>query len=82
LFDHLALRVGLAGHTRNSALIAGYADALYRVSGQPREPIGNRAAELLSLLLRDALPEDEIAQLRHEGSMLGEDHAITLALRG
>ncbi|HEY6578972.1 MAG TPA: winged helix-turn-helix domain-containing protein [Rhizomicrobium sp.] len=80
LFDHLALRAGLAGRTTDAALIAGYADSLYRLSGRPREPIGRQAIERLAVLLREFLPEDEIARLAHLGAQLSEDQALTLAL--
>jgi tetratricopeptide (TPR) repeat protein len=82
LFDHLALRAELVGRTRDAARIAGFADASYRTSGHPREPIGRRAVERLATLLREALPADEIAQLHREGTRLTEDQAISLALRG
>jgi tetratricopeptide (TPR) repeat protein len=82
LFDHLALRAGLAGRTRDAARIAGYADAIYRASGHPREPIGRRAVERLADLLREALRADEITHLKREGACLTEDQAISLALRG
>jgi tetratricopeptide (TPR) repeat protein len=80
LFDHLALRAGLAGRTRDAALIAGYADAIHRASGRPREPIGHRAIERLCRVLRKALPEDEIARLTHLGAQLSEDQVMTVAL--
>lgn len=82
LVDHLALRAGLAGRTRDAALIAGYADFIHRVSGRPREPIGHRAIERLMLLLHEALPDEEVAQLAGMGAQLTEDQAMALALRG
>ncbi|MGH6887705.1 MAG: ATP-binding protein [Rhizomicrobium sp.] len=80
LFDHLALRAGLAGRTTDAALIAGYADEIYRASTRPREPIGRHAVERLSLLLREGLPDDEIARLTHLGAQLSEDQVLILAL--
>ncbi|MGH6876316.1 MAG: hypothetical protein ACREHV_02940 [Rhizomicrobium sp.] len=82
LFDHLALRAGFAGRATDAALIAGYADGLYSASGRPREPIGRRAVERLSLFLREGLPDGEIGRLAHLGAQLSEDQALTLALGG
>ncbi|HEX4157085.1 MAG TPA: winged helix-turn-helix domain-containing protein [Rhizomicrobium sp.] len=82
LVDHLALRAGLAGRTRDAALIAGYSDFIHRVSGRPREPIGRRAIERLMLFLREGLPDEVIAQLGLMGAQLTEDQAMTLALSG
>jgi hypothetical protein len=81
LFDHLALRAGLAGHCKDAARIAGYADAVYRTFEHPREPIGQRAAERVLHLLRETLSAGDIAQLNLEGAQLTEDQAIALALR-
>ncbi|MGH6877093.1 MAG: ATP-binding protein [Rhizomicrobium sp.] len=80
LFDHLALRAGLAGRSRDAALIAGYADLVYRASGRLREPVGCQTIERLDRLLHEALPDDEIARLGHLGAQLLEDQAMTLAL--
>jgi tetratricopeptide (TPR) repeat protein len=82
LFDHLALRAGLAGHTKDAALIAGYSNAVHQKFGRPREPMGRRAIERMTLLLRDALPDEEIAQLGRLGAQLSEDQAMTIALGG
>ena len=81
LFDHLALRAGLAGRFQDAARLSGYADAVHRNSNRPRERIGQDATGRLGRLLRDALPESERAQLHDEGAMLSEGQAITLALR-
>ncbi|HEY3777119.1 MAG TPA: winged helix-turn-helix domain-containing protein [Rhizomicrobium sp.] len=80
LFDHLALRAGLAGRIKDAALIAGYADAVFREFGRPREPIGRAATERLAVLLRDALPEGELEQFARMGAQFSEDRAIALAL--
>jgi tetratricopeptide (TPR) repeat protein len=80
LFDHLALRAGLTGRTTDAALIAGYADSIYRASSRPREPIGRQAIERLAVLLREALSEDEVARLAHLGAQLSEDQVMTVAL--
>ena len=80
LFDHLALRAGLAGRTRDAALLAGYADAIYRFSARPRESVVRQAIERLNLLLHEALPADEITTLAQLGAQLSEDQALTLAL--
>src|SRR5207253_11492724 len=80
LFDHLALRSGLAGRVTDAALLTGYADAVHRKNDYPRWPIGRRAAEQLRILLREALPDDEIARLGEMGARLSEDQAVTLTL--
>ncbi|HEY3777295.1 MAG TPA: winged helix-turn-helix domain-containing protein [Rhizomicrobium sp.] len=81
LFDHLALRAGLAGLITDAARLAGYSDAVCRTHDHPREPIGCRAIERLTKLLRDALTGGEISQLAREGALLTEQQALTLALR-
>lgn len=80
LFDHLALRTALAGRARDAALISGYANAVHEKLDRPREPMGHRAVERLMLVLRDALPDEEIAQLGRRGAQLSEDQALTIAL--
>ena len=80
LFDHLALRAGLAGRVKDAAQIIGYADALYQAVDRPREPIGERAASRLGQLLQDGLPQAEAAMLKSEGALLTEDQATALAL--
>jgi tetratricopeptide (TPR) repeat protein len=80
LFDHLALRAGLAGRMTDAALLAGYADAACRTFEHMREPVGRHAMEHLSLLLRDALPDGDMAELSRLGEQLSEDQAIALAL--
>ncbi|HEX3666540.1 MAG TPA: winged helix-turn-helix domain-containing protein [Rhizomicrobium sp.] len=80
LFDHLALRACLAGHAKDAALIAGYADAVFEKASHQREVMGRRAVERTCRLLRDALPENEIAELRRLGARLSEDQALGLAL--
>ena len=81
LFDHFALRCGLAGRITDAALLAGYADAVYRNNDHSRLPMALRAVERLRLLLNDALPDDENIRLRKIGAELSEDRAMTLALR-
>ncbi|MGH6887702.1 MAG: ATP-binding protein [Rhizomicrobium sp.] len=80
LFDHLALRAGLAGRTTDAAVISGYANAIYRASSRPRPSIGQQAVKRLGRALRDSLPDDEIARLADLGARLSEDQAMTLAL--
>jgi tetratricopeptide (TPR) repeat protein len=80
LFDHLALRVALAGRARDAALIGGYADAVHEKSGHPREPMGRQARARLGALLHEALPEEEIAQLTSLGAQLSEDQTLIIAL--
>jgi predicted ATPase/DNA-binding winged helix-turn-helix (wHTH) protein len=81
LFDHLALRCGLAGRITDAALLAGYADNIYRNNDQSRWPMAQRAVERLRLLLHNTLPDDESIRLREIGAALSEDQAMTLALR-
>ena len=76
-FDHLALRLGLAGRLKDAAMLSGYADSVFREFGRPREPVGREAVARLSKLL-DADPE--AAQLRRMGGQLGEAQAVALAL--
>lgn len=79
-FDHMALRLAIAGHLRDAALLCGYADAVFRKFGRPREPVGQEAVRRLSEILRTSLPGDEIEQLRGIGKHLGEDRVIAIAL--
>lgn len=81
LFDHLALRAALGGHARDAALVASYSSAMYEKYGRSREPMGRHAMERTASLLRDVLPEEEIAQLDRLGAQLSEDQALTIALR-
>lgn len=81
LFDHLALRAALAGRVSDAALISGYAEDVHQRLGRTREPMGRRAIERLTALLRNAMPSKEIAQLSRLGASLSEDQAMTLALR-
>jgi predicted ATPase len=82
LFDHLALRSGLARRTTDAALLSGYADAIYKKTHYPREPMGHRAMERLRTLLQATLPNQDITRLGKLGSQLSEDQAMTLALSG
>ncbi|HEX4077386.1 MAG TPA: winged helix-turn-helix domain-containing protein [Rhizomicrobium sp.] len=81
LFDHLALRAALAGRARDAVLIAAYANAIHHKSGRAREPMARRAVERTRLLLREALPEEQIAELDRLGTQLSEDQAIAIALK-
>ncbi len=80
LFDHFALYSGLVGRSKDAALLAGYADAVYRRVGRQREPMGCNAVERLVTLLRETLPAEEIHQLGELGARLSEDQALSLAL--
>lgn len=80
LFDHLGLCAALQGRPRDAALVAGYANAVHQKFGRPREPMGSNAMERTISLLRDALPDQEVADLRQLGARLSEDQAITIAL--
>jgi hypothetical protein len=79
LFDHLALRAGLAGWMTDAALLLGYADAAYRMLDQQREPVGRHAVERLGDMLRKKLPHDDIAELSRVGAQLSEEQAMALA---
>src|ERR1700722_1184882 len=80
-FDHMALRLAIAGHLQDAALLSGYADSVFRKFGRPREPVGQKAVNRLSEILRTSLSDDEIEQLREIGIQLGEDQVIAIALR-
>jgi predicted ATPase/DNA-binding winged helix-turn-helix (wHTH) protein/tetratricopeptide (TPR) repeat protein len=80
LFDHLALRAGLAGRWKDAAYIAGYADAVHREFGRPREPMGQRAVDRLNQMLPNSIINDQLAEYRRHGAALTEAQALTLAL--
>ncbi|HEX4159177.1 MAG TPA: winged helix-turn-helix domain-containing protein [Rhizomicrobium sp.] len=80
LFDHLALRAGLAGRWKDAAHIAGYADAIHEEFGRPREPMGQRAVERLNRLLWEVINENQIAEYRRLGAALTQGQALALAL--
>ena len=79
-FDHLALRLALVGNIKDAALVAGYADSLFKEFGRPREPVGEEAVNRLERILRAALSGSEIQQARAIGAQLSEDRVIALAL--
>lgn len=79
-YDHLALRLAIAGRPKDAALLSGYADRVFREFGRPREPIGRDAIDMLEDRLRLALPSGERDQLRRMGGQLSEDQAVSLAL--
>jgi hypothetical protein len=80
-FDHMALRLAVAGQIRDAALLSGYADCVFRKFGRPREPIGQEAVNRLEEILRTSLSGEEVEQLRSLGERLDEDRIIALALR-
>ena len=80
-FDHMALRLAIAKHLQDAALLSGYADSVFDKFGRPREPVGQEAVDRLSEILEKALSNDEIEQLRAVGKSLGEDRIIAVALR-
>jgi len=80
-FDHMALRLAIAGHVQDAALLSGYADCVFRKFGRPREPVGQEAISRLSDILRASLSGDEIELSRTIGEHLSEDRAIAIALR-
>ena len=71
-FDHMALRLAIAGHLRDAALVSGYADSVFRKFGRPREPVGQEAVNRLPEILGASLSDYEIEQLREIGKQLGE----------
>jgi len=79
-FDHLALRLALAGDVRDAALVSGYADLLFEQFGRPREPVGQEAVHRLSRILKTALPGSEADDLHRMGKQLNESRVIALAL--
>lgn len=80
LFDHLGLNAALAGNFRDAALIGGYVDALHLKFGRTREPMGRNAKERMTILLRDALTDEEVARLYCLGAQLSEEQALMIAL--
>jgi len=80
-FDHMALRLAVAGQIRDAALLSGYADSVFRKFGRPREPIGQEAVNRLEEILRTSLSGEEVEQLRCLGKRLDEDRIVALALR-
>jgi predicted ATPase/DNA-binding winged helix-turn-helix (wHTH) protein len=81
IFDHLALRAGLAGKAKEAARLIGYAESVHNARSRPREPIERRAATRLSKVLRAALAQKEISSLKREGAGMTEDQATALALQ-
>jgi tetratricopeptide (TPR) repeat protein len=79
-FDHLALRLALAGNVKDAALVSGYADSLFKEFGRPREPVGQEAVDRLARILHASLSENEVQQARAIGGQLSEDRVIALAL--
>ena len=79
-FDHLALRLALAGNVKDAALVSGYADSLFKEFGRPREPVGQEAVNRLERILRTSLSNSEVQQARTIGAQLSEDRVIALAL--
>jgi predicted ATPase/DNA-binding winged helix-turn-helix (wHTH) protein len=79
-FDHLALRAGIAGRTKDAALISGYADALSREFSRPRDPMGRQAVDRLTMLLKQSFSEAEIEQFVRIGAQLSEAQVVNLAL--
>jgi tetratricopeptide (TPR) repeat protein len=80
LFDHLALRVALAGRAKDAALIAGYAEAAYQRTGRTREPMSREARDRLDSLLRDRLLDNEIVEEARLGTQLLEEQTLAIAL--
>ncbi|HEY6578512.1 MAG TPA: hypothetical protein VIY09_04265 [Rhizomicrobium sp.] len=78
-FDHMALRSALGGRTKDAVLICGYADARYRETGHPREPIAREAVNRLEVL---SFPKREFEQSARVGAQLSEAQIVNLALRG
>jgi hypothetical protein len=78
--DHLALRALLAGHVRNGACVAGYADAAYAATQSVRQPNEARARERLHALLHENFSADEVLRLLADGAKMSEDEACRLAL--
>jgi hypothetical protein len=79
-FDHLALRLALASNVKDAALVAGYADSLFKEFGRPREPVGQEAVNRLQRILRTLLSDNEVQQAHTIGAQLSEDRVIALAL--
>jgi diguanylate cyclase (GGDEF)-like protein len=90
---HLANLAAENGDMPRAARLLGYVDAIYRKIGNTREPTEQRGADRTLALLRSALSEDRIAELKGESATLEQDAAVaeateiarppaSLALRG
>ncbi|MBV8372359.1 MAG: adenylate cyclase, partial [Candidatus Eremiobacteraeota bacterium] len=79
--QHLALLAALDGDARRGAQLLGYANARYDHLGVQREPAEQWGHDKLSAELRNALSEEEIAELTTEGASWSEGRAVEEALR-
>jgi predicted ATPase/class 3 adenylate cyclase len=78
---HLALIAALKNDARRAAPLLGFADVAFARFEYVREPTESICYERLMGLLREHLPEDEIATLRSEGAAWSENRAIEEALK-
>jgi tetratricopeptide (TPR) repeat protein len=79
---HLALVAAESGDHARAALLIGFADASYERLGSVREPTERTSRERLLALLRNALPESEVASLIAKGATIDRDTAMEEAMAG
>ena len=73
-----AALAALRGYPAEAARLAGFVDAAYEASGQPRQPTEQQIHERLAAALRDALVPDRIVALGAEGAAMAEERAIAI----
>ncbi len=79
LLDQLALIAARTGHVDTSARLLGFADALYAVNKEPRQPNEAVLAQLAAGLIETAIAPDEQARLRVEGAGMTAARAEAMA---
>ena len=80
LADSLGLLAVLEQRPRTAARLRGYADALHASYGTVREPNEARTVERTERLTHEQLGDAEFGRLTREGSMLGDEEMVTMAL--
>ena len=80
LADSLGLLAVLEQRPRTAARLRGYADALHASYGTVREPNEARTVERTGRLAYEQLGNAEFERLTREGSMLGDEEVMTMAL--
>lgn len=80
LLDHLALMLALGGRGRDAARVAGRADASVQSAGFPRQPAEARSRERTQGLLRDSIPDADLAELLADGAAIDEERAAAIAV--
>jgi len=76
--EQWAALAALRGHPAEGARLAGFVDAAYEATGQPRQPTEQQIHQRLTAALRDALALDRIAALGAEGAAMAEERAVAI----